>query len=154
MTNDAYRNPQIWGPPTWVFLFTVGLTADYNAYKQFFEILAAVLPCERCQANYKKYLAANPIKRNIDIMEWLTGLYNQSAKIKRSKDEVVRYYQKMYGVPQPRTAPPTRREMKAEMYQQQRAATAVAAGPRRHALFTRRALRSGGCCGRSRHVTN
>ena len=105
-------NPKIWGPSAWIFLHSV--TFNYpdnpteeikNKYKVFFESLQFVLPCEKCQNNYKKKLvkyelSPEVLKNKKVLIEWLIDIHNEvnkkNGKRIYSYEEVEKIYKDMY----------------------------------------------------------
>ena len=105
-------NPKIWGPSAWIFLHSV--TFNYpdnpteeikNKYKVFFESLQFVLPCEKCQNNYKKKLvkyelSPEVLKNKKVLIEWLIDIHNEVNKSNNQPSltykEVIQKYITLY----------------------------------------------------------
>ncbi len=80
--------PDIWGPCLWKSIHIIALgypespsTDDMNNYKQFFENLWKLLPCEKCSINYKHHLEIHPItyenlKDTDSLFKWTVDLHN------------------------------------------------------------------------------
>tara|TARA_B100000401_G_scaffold432350_2_gene369586 strand:+ start:323 stop:847 length:525 start_codon:yes stop_codon:yes gene_type:complete len=80
-------DPEIWGPPAWIFLHTITLTYPHNPttedkknYKLFFYNLANVLPCSHCSKNYLIHLKQLPIdsflQNKKSLVYWLVQIHN------------------------------------------------------------------------------
>ena len=104
-------DPDIWGPPTWIFLHTVTLNYPNNPtmydkkyYKNFFINLHYILPCEWCSKNYKQHLLKYPIDNYLNtkknLVQWLINIHNEVNKIfnKNTIDyfEFINIYKKIY----------------------------------------------------------
>lgn len=66
----------IWGPPEWesfhakTFGYPVKPTQQQKEeYKQYFEALGNVLPCEYCRKSYKKFISEGDTKLDMNVME-------------------------------------------------------------------------------------
>lgn len=104
--------PEIWGPHAWIFLHSV--TFDYpdnpsphikEQFKNFFESLQYILPCEMCREHYKHNLKRFPITNNVlksrkNLIEWLIDIHNNvnksNKKPKLKYQEVVKKYLDYY----------------------------------------------------------
>ena len=85
-TNDI--NPtKIWGPPLWISIHNVALgfpesptTADREQYRQFFELLGYVIPCQKCATHYRQHTSDLPIDQFLynrkDLFRWTVLLHN------------------------------------------------------------------------------
>ena len=83
-------NPKIWGPKAWFFIETIILsypeiptTHDKVIFKNFFNNLANILPCEKCRYNYKQHLISNPLTNKILsnkdlLLNWIIQIHNLS----------------------------------------------------------------------------
>ena len=104
-------DPDVWGPPTWIFLHTVTLNYPNNPtmydkkyYKKFFINLHYILPCEWCSKNYKQHLLKYPIDNYLNtkknLVQWLINIHNEVNKIfnKNTIDyfEFINIYKKIY----------------------------------------------------------
>jgi len=104
-------DPDVWGPPTWIFLHTVTLNYPNNPtmydkkyYKNFFINLHYILPCEWCSKNYKQHLLKYPIDNYLNtkknLVQWLINIHNEVNKIfnKNTIDyfEFINIYKKIY----------------------------------------------------------
>jgi FAD-linked sulfhydryl oxidase len=85
----------IWGSHAWLFLHTVTLNYPENPnefdkkhYKDFFESLSHVIPCEVCKNHYKKNIKKYPIKLESreSLTRWLHKIHNL-VNIKNGKEE-------------------------------------------------------------------
>jgi hypothetical protein len=66
-------HPSVWGPPAWSFLQSIAVACDdtsAEAYRAFLELLPEVLPCERCRAHSREYIAKNPVDTR-NLAAWL-----------------------------------------------------------------------------------
>lgn len=103
MRRDSF-NPTFWGPITWKVLFIFVLNYPVvkpsnsvkHYYSLFFESLQSVLPCQKCRKSYKLFLSSYPIKNslksNVDLLKWVTRLYNDKRPEKsqiKSVDDVL-----------------------------------------------------------------
>ena len=82
-------DPTIWGKHGWKFLHYVALgypdnptTQDKTNYKQFFQLIANILPCFKCQQHYKQHLDNTPInslvlKSRSNLENWVISIHNQ-----------------------------------------------------------------------------
>lgn len=81
--------PQEWGACVWRSLRWVAegfpdepSDADRDHYRVYFESLAYVLPCERCQQHYRENWKKHPIQlQSRDMLKrWLYEIYKESTK--------------------------------------------------------------------------
>lgn len=86
-----FRNPKIWGPPTWFFLHAVTLSQDQEIalaqggrLRRFFtQELSWLLPCPPCARHYRAHIATlQPMSDSVwrnrsEIVEWLVGVHNR-----------------------------------------------------------------------------
>jgi hypothetical protein len=96
-------NPKIWGPSAWLFLHSITLAYpnnpsydDMNNYRQFFESIKYVLPCDSCKEHFKENLQKYPLTDRIleskDLLcKWLIDIHN-SVNIRTNK-KVLTYEQ-------------------------------------------------------------
>ena len=105
-------DPQVWGPPGWTFLHSITLAypacpkkEDKEAMRTFFMNVGNVLPCDKCQSNFKKHLKKYPLTNRIlcsreGLVNWLIDIHNEVNKMhgKRelSYEEVLQIYQEKY----------------------------------------------------------
>ena len=77
---------KVWGPHAWKFLHTITLNYPENPtdqnkadYKNFFEILSEVLPCEKCRLHYKENIKELPInlESKEELTKWLFNIHNK-----------------------------------------------------------------------------
>ena len=103
--------PNIWGKHAWIFLHTVSMNYpdnpsnhDRKNYKDFFENLRYVLPCEVCKKHFSQHIHHNPIETALHskrkLVEWLIEVHNQ-VNISLNKptmtyDQVIDLYKKIY----------------------------------------------------------
>jgi len=101
--------PNIWGPPAWLFLHTITFNYPNNPtetdklnYIKFFEALQFVIPCPICREHYTKNIIKIPIRANSrdELIRWLIDIHNSvnisSFKPTMSYDEVYGKYDKLY----------------------------------------------------------
>ena len=101
--------PNIWGPPAWLFLHSITFQypetptfADKENYRVFFEKIQYVLPCPTCRAHYTENVNRNPIRLNSrkELIEWLIDIHNEVNKKNGKKvlqyDEVYKQYNEIY----------------------------------------------------------
>ena len=83
--------PKIWGGSLWKSLHTISLSypltptsADKKTYKNFFENIGDILPCEKCQGNYSRHLKEINIddflNSPFDLFSWVVKMQNIVAK--------------------------------------------------------------------------
>jgi len=89
--------PEVWGPPSWKFIHFVTLGypdnptfQDKKKYKQFFELISYVLPCNYCTKNFEKHLKQNPLTNNIlnsrkKLVLWGIKMHNLVNKMNNSQ---------------------------------------------------------------------
>ena len=102
-------NPKIWGPHAWVFLHTITLNFPENPtpeqkkyYKEFFESLIHIIPCDKCRYNYMRKIKEHPVKveTRMDLVQWLLNIHNDVNK-SNGKEELtlsnfIKKYRDMY----------------------------------------------------------
>jgi len=102
-------NPKIWGPHAWIFLHTITLNFPDNPtleqkkhYKDFFESLINIIPCDKCRYNYMLKIKKHPVNvenRN-KLVEWLLFIHNEVNKSNGKKEitmpELIKTYREMY----------------------------------------------------------
>lgn len=88
-------DPKVWGSHGWLFLHTITLNYpdeptrfDKQNYKNFFENLSNVLPCDICSNHYKQNIRKYPIQLDSkeSLTKWLHNIHNL-VNIKNGKDE-------------------------------------------------------------------
>ena len=101
-------NPKIWGPKAWFFIETIILSYpnnptlnDKTIFKNFFNSLANILPCEKCRYNYKNHIKSNPLNDDIlcnknNLIEWIVKIHNLSMGKKITKKSMLNYYNNQY----------------------------------------------------------
>ena len=83
--------PDIWGPHGWKFIHYVSIGYPNNPtendklnYKNFYHSLQYILPCEKCQMNYRKNILENPIDNSLQnreaLMKWVIDIHNKVNK--------------------------------------------------------------------------
>jgi len=101
-------NPKIWGPKAWFFIETIILSYpdnptlnDKTKFKNFFNSLANILPCEKCRYNYKNHINLNPLNNEIldnknNLIDWIIKIHNLSMGKKITKKSMLNYYINQY----------------------------------------------------------
>ncbi len=105
-------NPEIWGPHGWFFLESIILSMPEKltpklvpVYKNFFESLQYLLPCQKCRIHYAENLKKHPLSDEIvsqknSMIKWIIKIHNEVLKSNkkqvRTYDEVIKYYKKAY----------------------------------------------------------
>lgn len=88
-------DPNIWGSHAWLFLHTITLNYpedptkfDKENYKNFFENLSHVIPCDVCMGHYKQNIRKHPIQLDSkeSLAKWLHKIHNL-VNVKNNKDE-------------------------------------------------------------------
>ena len=80
-------HPSVWGEDTWNLIHTVALTYPpkpsvelKQQYKNFFETLGKVLPCDSCSVHYAQHLQKYPIDQHLQspesLFDWTVKLRN------------------------------------------------------------------------------
>lgn len=82
-------SPTVWGPEAWTFLHSITLKYPDNPtitdkinYKQFFESLQYILPCDSCCHHYKQNLLKYPLTNYVmsnrrELIKWLIDIHNE-----------------------------------------------------------------------------
>ena len=106
--------PNIWGQGAWLFLHSITLnypnkptTIQKKLYSDFFYNLGNILPCSKCQKNYKHHLNENPIKFHLQSKEslskWLVEIHNKvntlNKKDTMSYSSFIQYMDMVYKNP-------------------------------------------------------
>lgn len=105
-------NPNIWGPPTWIFLHTVTFAYPENPtiddkknMYNFFKNLSPILPCDRCKVNFDKHLQKYPLNNETlcsraSLSRWLVDIHNEvnilTGKPTMTYKEAEDYYNRLY----------------------------------------------------------
>jgi GTP-sensing pleiotropic transcriptional regulator CodY len=89
--------PNTWGPYGWKFIHFIALAYPINPsnddkvnYKNFFNNLGNVLPCQLCIDNYKKHLMLYPLNdiilsSNDKLLKWSIDMHNEINKSNKKK---------------------------------------------------------------------
>ena len=101
--------PKVWGSHAWIFLHTITLNYpdeptkfDKENYKNFFENLSHVIPCEVCKDHYKQNIKKYPIQLESKetLTRWLHKIHNivniKNGVEEFSYDEFIKKYSNMY----------------------------------------------------------
>lgn len=84
--------PEIWGPHAWAFIHLMIISekepldkSRLKYYKQFFDLLTNLLPCEKCRLHLKDNLTKlkdiTKIKSKKELFNWSVDLHNMVNKI-------------------------------------------------------------------------
>tara|TARA_B100000575_G_C23090464_1_gene628655 strand:- start:228 stop:671 length:444 start_codon:yes stop_codon:yes gene_type:complete len=84
-------NPNIWGPQLWFSLHIITLNypnnpnnKDKTNFKNFFETLINVIPCNYCKHNFRIHMNKLPIdnalNNNNSLVKWLFDIHNLTNK--------------------------------------------------------------------------
>jgi hypothetical protein len=108
--------PQVWGKHGWFFLHSITMgypdhptNTDRDKYRSFFYNIGSVLPCNKCQMNYRKHMEQIPIEPALinrsKLVEWLINIHNltnrDTGKKELTYDEVIKIYTHAYGHSKP-----------------------------------------------------
>lgn len=106
-----FRNPQVWGPPTWFFLHSMTLSLPKEvpaerqlALKAIMENLPQVLPCPPCGQNLAKHMEKVPIEPHLgtrdSLVRWMVDLHNMVnrdiGKPELTQEEALREFTAAY----------------------------------------------------------
>ena len=80
-------DPKIWGPFMWFVLHIITFNYPENptpfhkeSYRDFFNTLKNIIPCEQCRKHYAKHIQEYPISPHLDtkkqLIEWLIHIHN------------------------------------------------------------------------------
>tara|TARA_A100001015_G_scaffold321653_1_gene453743 strand:- start:3309 stop:3773 length:465 start_codon:yes stop_codon:yes gene_type:complete len=118
-------HPEVWGPHAWIFLHSITLNYPENPselqkqkYKEFFNILQYVIPCEKCAYNYGLKLKKNPVNLDSksDLIEWLIDIHNDvnisNGKKPITRDEFIKIYKDIYTKPKNKEIQNSKKENK------------------------------------------
>jgi hypothetical protein len=99
--------PDVWGPHGWKFIHYVALgypdkptDADKTAYRNFYESLSDILPCQGCADHYRETIQAFPVKDHLasrdQLLRWSFDIHNtvnkRIGKSILSYDEALQLY--------------------------------------------------------------
>ena len=101
--------PNIWGSHAWLFLHTITLNYPENPtkhdkenYKNFFESLSHVIPCEVCMNHYKQNIKKHPIQLESkeSLARWLHKIHNivnvKNGENEFPYDDFIKKYSNLY----------------------------------------------------------
>lgn len=85
-------SPDVWGPSTWTFLHLIVLSEPDSMepsrtmfYKQLYEVLQELLPCQKCRNHLRENLKKLPPLENIqtkrELFDWTVDLHNKVNEI-------------------------------------------------------------------------
>ena len=101
-------NPQIWGPPAWFFIESIIISYPKNptieekeSYKNFFNSLPYILPCQKCKEHFKRFLSKYPLDNSIlkskeRFIIWILSAHNNVKKVNNSKNISIENFYKFY----------------------------------------------------------
>ena len=111
-TTRSNYNPTIWGPKGWFFLDTIILSYPINPdsnhkkiYRDFFNNVGKMLPCEGCRNNYSTHILINPLleynlKSRDTLIDWWISIHNMARKSMKKElitpSNFLNYYYKCY----------------------------------------------------------
>jgi hypothetical protein len=88
MSNRPNLYPHLWGPHGWFFLDNIVFsypekpsTSDKILFRDFFNNIGKMLPCESCRKHYYKNLKKNPLTDRIlsdksKFIDWILQMHN------------------------------------------------------------------------------
>ena len=101
-------DPKLWGKHFWATAHYITLSypsdptsSEKQHVKNFFDVLAFLLPCGKCRSHYTNNLKTNPLTDNIlsskyKLIEWLVNLHNEvntrTGKKIVTVDEAIQIY--------------------------------------------------------------
>ena len=103
--------PQVWGKHGWFFLHSITMgypehptNTDRDKYRKFFYNVGSVLPCGKCQMNFRKHMEQKSITpallNRTSLVEWLIDIHNltnkDTGKKELSYDDVIKIYSNAY----------------------------------------------------------
>ena len=79
-----------WGPSGWKLLHSISFSYSEklkNKYKDFFNVVAFVLPCKHCRKSYSEYIIDDPVQVDSknDLTRWLWRIHNKVNEKLRSQ---------------------------------------------------------------------
>jgi len=79
-----------WGPSGWKLLHSITFSYEENLkdnYKEFFELIAYVLPCKFCRKSYSEYILKDPVNVSSkeSLTKWLWRIHNKVNEKLRSQ---------------------------------------------------------------------
>mmetsp|Transcript_22883 Transcript_22883/g.44526 ORF Transcript_22883/g.44526 Transcript_22883/m.44526 type:complete len:258 (-) Transcript_22883:115-888(-) len=104
---SQFRNPDVWGPPTWFFLHSMTLALPESVpaeqqenVKNVMYNLQKILPCPSCGKNLAHHMREHPLEPHLgtrdEMVQWMIDVHNMvnkdCGKREWSKDEVLSEY--------------------------------------------------------------
>ena len=88
--------PNVWGPSGWKFMHYISFGYPENPtnedkinYKNFYNNLQHILPCEKSSINYNKNITEHPIDNHLtdrdSLVKWVIDIHNQVNKESNKK---------------------------------------------------------------------
>mmetsp|Transcript_69310 Transcript_69310/g.196405 ORF Transcript_69310/g.196405 Transcript_69310/m.196405 type:complete len:170 (+) Transcript_69310:87-596(+) len=84
---EAFRDPDVWGPPTWFFLHSMTLALPEHVpleqqqrVKELMRSLQSLLPCPSCGKHLAEHMREHPIEPHLgtraELVRWMVELHN------------------------------------------------------------------------------
>ncbi|MCJ7637424.1 MAG: Erv1/Alr family FAD-linked sulfhydryl oxidase [Nitrososphaeraceae archaeon] len=101
-------DPNIWGQKFWFMMHVTSFEyplkpnkSDKKHYKNFYEDLKYVLPCEECRHNYSKHIREEPLSSRVlksrkNLFLWTVKIHNKVNKATGAKNVDPAYVLKQY----------------------------------------------------------
>lgn len=104
----AFRNPEVWGPPTWFFLHSLTMSlpevvpeAKQKQIRALMYDLQVTLPCPSCGEHLAEHMKEHPIcphlARRDTMVQWMIDIHNmvnkECGKPEMLKEEVMAQYE-------------------------------------------------------------
>lgn len=100
-------DPSFWGPITWKVLYISVLSYPSSHpsstvrshYAMFLKSLKTTLPCQKCRDGVDGFLKSHPVEpaliSRVELLKWLTSLYNGKRRDDKSKIKKISDLKKM-----------------------------------------------------------
>mmetsp|Transcript_3158 Transcript_3158/g.9441 ORF Transcript_3158/g.9441 Transcript_3158/m.9441 type:complete len:215 (-) Transcript_3158:194-838(-) len=107
----SFRDPGVWGPPTWFFLHSVTLALPERVppeqQREFSSLMLAMqklLPCPGCSKHLVGHMREHPLEPHLGtrdgLVQWMIDIHNMVnrdiGKPELTKEEVLRLYLDAY----------------------------------------------------------
>lgn len=91
-------DPTYWGPAGWKVLHRMAYSIHTKTDAQaFFASLQYLLPCVKCQGNFRQHVEALPFPRSTSgIGRWIYNVHNRVNKSNGVSDDMVPCYESIY----------------------------------------------------------
>lgn len=105
-------DPKIWGPHMWFSLHSISFNYPVSPsqeikerFRNFFNSLEYILPCELCRVHYSQHIREHPIEFNLDnrrkLVYWVIDVHNlvnrMLGKPVMGYNQVLEMYSKIFG---------------------------------------------------------